>query len=54
MAAPLLLLRTLLGMDEVDGRLMVEPALPEEFTYIGLLDVPGRWGVAHAYGRGRR
>jgi glycogen debranching enzyme len=52
-AAPLLLCRTLLGLEPVGGRLLVDPALPEAIERIELLDIPGRWGRADAFGRGR-
>ena len=43
---PLLLLRTLLGLEPEDGELTVNPALPDRIGYLGLRDVPGRWGRA--------
>jgi glycogen debranching enzyme len=52
-AAPLLLCRTLLGLEPVGGRLLVDPALPEAIERIELLEIPGRWGRADAFGRGR-
>jgi glycogen debranching enzyme len=53
-ATPLLLLRTLLGL-ESDGRhLLVDPAVPEPLGRIALLDVRGPWGTVDAFGRGRR
>jgi glycogen debranching enzyme len=51
--APLLLLRTLLGLEPVDGHLLVDPALPSSIGRLELLDIPGRWGVVDAFGRGR-
>jgi glycogen debranching enzyme len=50
--APLLLLRTLLGLDAAGENLVVNPALPEHIGHVELLDIPGRWGRADAYGRG--
>jgi glycogen debranching enzyme len=50
---PLLLLRTMLGMEPVGNHLIVDPALPAGIGLIALLDVPGRWGHIDAYGRGR-
>ncbi len=52
-ATPLLLCRTLLGLEPVGGRLLVDPAMPEEIEKIELLDIPGHWGLADAFGRGR-
>ena len=52
-AAPLLLCRTLLGLEPVGEHLLVDPALPEGIERIELLDIPGRWGRADAFGRGR-
>ena len=51
--APLLLLRALLGLEPVDGRLLVDPALPTTIAHLELLNVPGVWGRADAFGRGR-
>ena len=51
--APLLFLRTLLGLEPIDGHLLVDPALPQQIAEIQLLDIPGRWGKMDAFGRGR-
>src|SRR5205085_969383 len=51
--APLLLLRTMLGLEPLEGHLVVDPALPEEIGRIELLDVRGPWGRIDAFGRGR-
>ena len=51
--APLLLLRTLLGLDPTDRGLVENPALPAHIGHLELLDIPGRWGRTDAYGRGR-
>src|SRR5690606_12634909 len=48
---PLLLLRTMLGLDPVDDRLLVDPALPKNIGRLELLDIPGRWGRIDAFGR---
>jgi glycogen debranching enzyme len=50
---PLLLLRTMLGLDPVDDRLVVDAALPDTIGHLELLDIPGRWGRVDAFGRGR-
>jgi glycogen debranching enzyme len=51
--APLLLLRTLLGLEPMGDNLIVDPALPLEIGRLELLDIPGRWGRIDAFGRGR-
>jgi len=51
--APLLLLRTMLGLEPVGDLLVVEPALPVGIGHVALLDIPGRWGRVDAFGRGR-
>ncbi|HUJ06757.1 MAG TPA: glycogen debranching N-terminal domain-containing protein [Streptosporangiaceae bacterium] len=51
--APLLLLRVALGLEPSGDNLMVDPALPERFGRLELLDVPGRWKRVDALGRGR-
>lgn len=51
--APLLLLRTMLGLEPVGDHLVVDPALPAELGLVALLDIPGRWGRIDAFARGR-
>jgi glycogen debranching enzyme len=51
--APLLLLRTMLGLEPIEGHLIVDPALATTIGQLELLDIPGRWGSVDAYGRGR-
>ena len=51
--APLLLLRTMLGLEPVGDHLVVDPALPESIGLLALLDIPGRWGHVDAFARGR-
>ena len=51
--APLLLLRTMLGLQPLDGHLVVDPALPTGIGRLELLDIPGGWGRVDAFGRDR-
>jgi len=51
--APLLFLRTLLGLEPVGNRLLVDPAVPKQIEWIELLGIPGRWGHADAFARGQ-
>jgi glycogen debranching enzyme len=50
---PLLLLRTMLGLEPFGEHLVVDPALPSSIGQLELLDIPGRWGRIDAFGRGR-
>jgi glycogen debranching enzyme len=45
-AAPLLFIRTMLGMEPGAERLLADPAVPAEVGRLELHDVPGRWGRA--------
>jgi glycogen debranching enzyme len=49
--APLLFLRTMLGLQPVGEHLVIDPAVPAELGRVELLDIPGRWGVVDAFGR---
>ncbi len=51
--APLLLLRTMLGLEPVGDHLVVDPALPSTIGHLEVLDIPGRWGRVDAFARGR-
>jgi glycogen debranching enzyme len=51
--APLLLLRTMLGLEPAGEHLVVDPALPEGIGTLALFDIPGRWGRIDAYARRR-
>jgi glycogen debranching enzyme len=51
--APLLFLRTMLGLEPLGEHLVVDPALPVAIGHLALLDIPGRWGRIDAFGRGR-
>jgi glycogen debranching enzyme len=50
--APLLFLRTLLGLEPIGDHLLADPAIPTTIESIQLLDIPGRWRHADAFGRG--
>jgi len=50
---PMLLLRTMLGLEPSGDHLLVDPALPGGIAWLGLLDIPGRWGVIDAFARSR-
>jgi glycogen debranching enzyme len=50
---PLLLLRTMLGLEPIGEHLVVDPALAVGIGHLELLDIPGRWGRIDAFGRGR-
>jgi glycogen debranching enzyme len=50
---PLLLLRTMLGLEPTGDHLIVDPLLPEGMGQMQLLDIPGRWGRIDAYARER-
>jgi glycogen debranching enzyme len=51
--APLLMLRTMLGLEPIGDHLVVDPVLPESIGLLALLDIPGRWGRLDAFARGR-
>jgi len=51
--APLLLIRTMLGLEPLGEHLVIDPALPAGIGRLELLDIPGRWGRIDAFGRGR-
>jgi glycogen debranching enzyme len=51
--APLMFLRTMLGLEPLGDHLLIDPALPEGIEWIQLLDIPGRWGRMDAFGRSR-
>ena len=51
--APLLFLRTMLGLEPWGDQLIVDPALPTRIGRLELLDIPGRWGRRDAFARGR-
>jgi len=51
--APLLLIRTMLGLEPLGEHLVIDPVLPAGIGRLELLDIPGRWGRIDAFGRGR-
>jgi glycogen debranching enzyme len=51
--APLLLIRTLLGLDSDGRHLIIDPALPPLIGQLELLDINGVWGQMDAFGRAR-
>jgi glycogen debranching enzyme len=51
--APLLLLRTMLGLEPAGNNPVVDPALPNIIGLLEVLDIPGRWGRIDAFARGR-
>ncbi|GCE08188.1 glycogen debranching N-terminal domain-containing protein [Dictyobacter aurantiacus] len=52
-AAPLLLLRTILGLEPIDDHLLVNPYLPEDLQELMIFNIPGRWGRVDAFGRSK-
>jgi len=50
---PLLLLRTMLGLEPIGEHLIVDPALAASIGRLEVLDIPGRWGRIDAFARGR-
>jgi glycogen debranching enzyme len=50
--APLLLLRTMLGLEPTGDYLVVDPVLPSGIGVLALLEIPGRWGRVDAFARG--
>ena len=50
--APLLLLRTMLGLEPIGDHLVVDPELPSGIGLLALLEIPGRWGRVDAFARG--
>ena len=50
---PLLLLRTMLGLEPMGEHLVVDPALPARSGTSRCSTFPGRWGAIDAFGRGR-
>jgi glycogen debranching enzyme len=49
---PLLLLRTMLGLEPVGDHLDIQPAIPKTLGHLKLSGIPGRWGRTDASGIG--
>src|SRR5258705_11170471 len=49
--APLLFLRTMLGLEPTGDNLIINPALPKGISHIELVNIPGRWGRTNAFAR---
>jgi glycogen debranching enzyme len=49
---PLLLIRTMLGLEPVGDRLEVHPSVPKTLGTLSVSGIPGRWGRADASGSG--
>ena len=50
--APLALITTLLGLQPIGKKLLVDPAIPQAIGRIELLNISGPWGKCDAFGRG--
>jgi hypothetical protein len=51
MPPPLLLIRSVLGLEPRGNRLLVDACLPAEIEWLEVRGLPGRWGSADAVGR---
>jgi glycogen debranching enzyme len=51
--APLLLIRTMLGLEPIGDHLLVDPAVPSMMGRLEVLDIPGRWDRQDAFSRGK-
>jgi glycogen debranching enzyme len=50
--APLLFVRSMLGLEPVGNHLLVDPGVPTQIQWLEVLGIPGRWGRADAFARG--
>jgi glycogen debranching enzyme len=50
--APFLFIRSMLGLEPVGNRLLVDPAVPKKIARLEVQGIPGRWGRADAFARG--
>ncbi|HZU70691.1 MAG TPA: glycogen debranching N-terminal domain-containing protein [Ktedonobacteraceae bacterium] len=50
---PLLLIRTMLGLEPVGDRLTAHPVVPKTLGYLQMSGIPGRWGHTDIFGKGR-
>jgi hypothetical protein len=51
--APLLFLRSMLGLEPVSQKLLVDPGVPKQIQWFELLGISGRWGRMDAFARER-
>src|SRR5437016_1975512 len=49
---PLLLIRTMLGLEPMGDRLMIHPAVPKTLGQLKVSGIPGRWGSTNVSGSG--
>jgi glycogen debranching enzyme len=49
---PLLLIRTMLGLEPMGDRLVVHPAVPKTLGQLKVPGISGRWGRADVFGSG--
>ena len=50
---PLLLIRTMLGLEPVGDRLAAHPVVPKTLGQLQVSGIPGRWGRTDVFGKGR-
>jgi glycogen debranching enzyme len=50
--APFLFIRSMLGLEPVGNRLLIDPAVPTKIARLEVQGIPGRWGRADAFARG--
>ncbi|HKD77472.1 MAG TPA: hypothetical protein VKB76_18340, partial [Ktedonobacterales bacterium] len=46
-------LHTILGLEPTGDNLLVNPVLPAELGWLGVFDIPGRWGHVDAFARSK-
>ncbi|HEX6482312.1 MAG TPA: glycogen debranching N-terminal domain-containing protein [Ktedonobacteraceae bacterium] len=50
---PLLLIRTMLGLEPMGDRLAAHPVVPKTLGQLQMSGIPGRWGRTDVFGKGR-